>query len=39
MRGENGLINGWAVILRDITDKKQAEELLIRSENYPLRVN
>ncbi|WP_261302753.1 PAS domain S-box protein [Paenibacillus andongensis] len=36
MRGENGHINGWAVILRDITDKKQAEELLIRSEKLSI---
>lgn len=36
MRGENGLINGWALILRDITDNKQAEELLIRSEKLSI---
>ena len=36
MRGENGHINGWAVILRDITDKKQSEELLIRSEKLSI---
>ncbi|MCY9694796.1 PAS domain S-box protein [Paenibacillus alginolyticus] len=36
MRRENGHITGWAVILRDITDKKQAEELLIRSEKLSI---
>ncbi|KQX67246.1 PAS domain S-box protein [Paenibacillus sp. Root444D2] len=36
MRGENGHIIGWAMILRDITDKKQAEELLIRSEKLSI---
>lgn len=36
MRGENGHINGWTMILRDITDKKQAEELLIRSEKLSI---
>ncbi|WP_171654013.1 PAS domain-containing sensor histidine kinase [Paenibacillus foliorum] len=36
IRDENGNISGWAVIMRDITDKKKAEELMIQSEKLSI---
>lgn len=33
---ENMEVDGWAVIIRDITEKKQAQELLIKSEKLSI---
>jgi PAS domain S-box-containing protein len=33
---ENMDVDGWAVIIRDITEKKQAQELLIKSEKLSI---
>lgn len=33
---EDSTPNGWAVIYKDITDKKEAQELLIKSEKLPI---
>ena len=33
---EEDKFNGWAVIIRDITEKKQAQELLIRTEKLSI---
>jgi PAS domain S-box-containing protein len=33
---ESNKLNGWAIIIRDITDKKQAQEILIRTEKLSI---
>jgi PAS domain S-box-containing protein len=36
LRDEENKYNGWAVIIRDISDRKQAQELLIKSEKLSI---